>query len=430
MNITKKSLRLQGIIYGDMKKENDLLSCAENAARGGVTLLRIYKGRLADSSFQSLFNKISAVAKKRNLPIIIGESIDEMIRMNADGVHVRFSSSEELEWIREKSFGKGLGVTVKSVEEAVSAQEAGADYIEFSDIFKTDGRREARMLNLRSLNKICAAVSIPVIASGGITEDNLELLEGSGVDGVASNHGIFFRHDTVRAAAHLRRAVDKTVLPQSRLQGAIFDMDGTLLDSMAIWNELGERYLDGLGIEPRSDLRGALKDLSLNQAAVYFRHEYNVDLPAEEIHRQLSRMIKQFYDNEVEPKEGAVELLETLRKRRVPMILLTATEKRQAVSIMERCNLLSYFDCVLSCDELGSSKSHRGVFEEARRRIGTPLNSTWVFEDSLYAVATAKRAGFHVAAVYDNASRRDWEKIRSKSDISVESLKDFPIHKL
>lgn len=430
MNITKKSLRLQGVIYGDMKKENDLLSCVESAARGGVTLLRIYKSRLADSAFDSLYNKISVIAKKRDLPLVIGENIGEMTRLNSDGFHVKFSSSKELQEIRESLSGKTLGVTVKNVDEALSAQEAGADYIEFAGIFNNDGRRDTRILFLRTLNKICSAVCIPVIASGGITEDNIEMLEGSGIYGVASNHGVFFRRDTERAAARLRRAVDKAVLPQSRLQGAIFDMDGTLLDSMVIWNELGERYLMGLGIEPRPDLRGALKDLSLNQAVVYFRHEYKVDLPIEEIHKQLSEMIKRFYDNEVTPKEGAVELLETLRQRRVPMILLTATEKKQALSIMERCNLLAYFDCVLSCDELGSSKSHRKVFEEARRRIGTPLGSTWVFEDALYAVATAKRAGFHVAAVYDNASRGDWEKIRSKSDISVESLKDFPIRKL
>lgn len=136
MNMTKKSLRLQGVIYGDMKTERDLISCVENAAGNGVTLLRLYKGRLAESAFFSLYNKISDIAKKENIPLVIGGSIDDTSALNADGAHIKFSSAEELQDIRRKLSGKAFGITVESVEEAVLAQEAGADYIEFADVLK------------------------------------------------------------------------------------------------------------------------------------------------------------------------------------------------------------------------------------------------------------------------------------------------------
>lgn len=310
------------------------------------------------------------------------------------------------------------------------AQDAGADYVELARVFNTDGKRETRLLNLSLLKEICACVSIPVIASGGITEENMEMLAGIGVDGVASIHSVFFRRDTAAATALVRRSVDDVVLPQSGIQGAIFDMDGTLIDSMAIWEELGERYIRNKNMTPKPDLNEAVKHLSLSQASSYLKHEYNIDLPQEEIYHQLSRTVKIYYDSEAKLKEGALELLEKLKERKVPIALLTATDRGQTESILKRCGIYDFFDVILTVAEFGQSKAHTAIFKEVRHRLGTPVNTTWVFEDALYAAAAAKRAGFRVTAVYDESGRCDWDKIRRKADIAVESLADFPVERL
>lgn len=205
--------------------------------------------------------------------------------------------------------------------------------------------------------------------------------------------------------------------------GAIFDMDGTLLDSMPIWDRVGMEYLAGLGIRARPDLPQRLLTMTMRQAAACFRAEYGVALPDAAIIDGINARIEAFYRESAPEKAGAAAFLQALRRRGVAMCVATATDRPLAEAALRRTGLLPFFDFLLTCTEAGG-KDCPEIFRRAQMRLGTPREQTLVFEDALYAIRTAKRAGFPVAAVFDPSSRADQEEIRKTADFYVASFLD------
>ena len=200
-----------------------------------------------------------------------------------------------------------------------------------------------------------------------------------------------------------------------KMTGAIFDMDGTLLDSMPIWDRVGIDYLAGLGIQARPDLPERLLTMSMRQAAAYFG--YGVNLPEAEIMDGVNARIEAFYRKTAPAKEGVRDFLHALRQSGVKMCVATATDRPLAEAALRRTGLLSYFSFLLTCTEAGFGKDSPDIFVLAQKKLGTPREQTVVFEDALYAMQTAKRAGFPVAAVYDASSQADQEQIRQLADV-------------
>ena len=206
-----------------------------------------------------------------------------------------------------------------------------------------------------------------------------------------------------------------------RIRGAIFDVDGTLLDSMFIWDTIGETYLRSIGYEPREKLNEVFKNMSLFQAARYYRTEYGVTLSIDEIMNGVNAMLERYYRFEVSLKPGVAELLAQLQASGVKLCIATATDRYLVEAALERCGVLSCFGAVFTCNEVGHGKDEPDIFEEALRFLGTEKAETVVFDDALYAVRTAKEAGFPVAAVYDSHERSQAE-VCARSDLYLEDL--------
>lgn len=205
------------------------------------------------------------------------------------------------------------------------------------------------------------------------------------------------------------------------LKGAIFDLDGTLLDSMRVWDTLGADYLRSRGIEPRENLKEKFKELSLYEAACYFKNDYGVNDSPEEIMAAMNGMIETFYADEVLPKAGVPEFLKTLQSKNVKMCIATATDEYLVKSALIRNGLLGYFDQIFTCASVGSGKDHPDIYESALSCLKTDKKETIVFEDALFAVKTAKRAGFIVCGIFDSSESRQ-DEIRKRSDYY---LQDF-----
>ncbi len=206
-----------------------------------------------------------------------------------------------------------------------------------------------------------------------------------------------------------------------RIRGAIFDVDGTLLDSMFIWDTIGETYLRSIGYQPKENLNETFKNMSLRQAARYYQTEYGVTQSIDEIMDGVNAMLERYYRFEVPLKPGVAELLERLRQDGVRLCIATATDRHLVEAGLDRCGVLSCFGEIFTCNEVGHGKDEPDIFEAALRFLGTRREETLVFDDALYAVRTAKGAGFLVAAVYDSHERSQAE-VRARSDLYLEDL--------
>lgn len=206
------------------------------------------------------------------------------------------------------------------------------------------------------------------------------------------------------------------------IKGAIFDVDGTLLESMGIWNDVGERYLRARGLTPEPGLGKILFPMSLEEGADYIIAHYDVTESREEIIAGVLQIVEYFYMHEVELKPGVREMLSDLKEKNIPMVVATTNVRSQIEEAFQRLGILDYFEKMFTCSEVGSGKSDARIYEEAAKCLQTKPNETLVFEDALHAAETAKRAGFLVVGLYDEASRANWEEIQKLTDISMKEM--------
>lgn len=211
------------------------------------------------------------------------------------------------------------------------------------------------------------------------------------------------------------------------IKGAIFDIDGTLLDSMPIWENAGARYLARLGIEAKSDLKERLDALSLPEGALYMQEEYNLSVSTEDILEGVNQVVQDFYYKEAAMKPGAYNLIKRLKANGIKLIIATATDAKMAKAALIRNGIWEDFAGMLTCEEAGAGKTSPKIFELARQRLETKKEETWVFEDSLYAVKTAKEAGFPVCSIYDAYSEKDTEEIRKLSNVYAEDFEEIKL---
>ena len=211
------------------------------------------------------------------------------------------------------------------------------------------------------------------------------------------------------------------------IRGVIFDVDGVLLNSMPVWENLGEIYLERLGIEAEKGLGETLFAMSLEEGADYLIENYGLKQTPGEIIAGLNREVQDFYGRKVPLKEGVRGYLEEFRDRKIPMAIATSGDRANAEAALKRLKVLSYFRAVFTCSEIGSSKSQPDIYYAAALQLDTDPSDTWVFEDALHAIRTAKKAGFRTAGVYDRASGRDLAQIRDTADIYLPEFKSFEL---
>ena len=209
------------------------------------------------------------------------------------------------------------------------------------------------------------------------------------------------------------------------IKGVIFDFDGTLLDSMIIWVHFEIEYLRSLGAEAKPGLAEVLRSLSSVEEAIYFQKEYGITKSVEEIVAGRNSLIGEKYRNSIPLKPGVMEVLELLQSRGIKMCIATATERELIGPAIERLDLLKYISRVFTCEEVGQSKSSPDIFIQAAEYMGTDVSETLVVEDALYAIKTAKKAGFIVAGLYDKSSEDCMEEIKSLSDYYWMNFKEM-----
>ena len=216
MSFTKDEIRRGMLLYAVtdqswLKEGERLPAVCEAVLASGATFLQIREKDLDPGAFETEAARLKALCERYGVPFVVNDSVEIALAIDADGVHVGQSDIRGRDIRSLMGPDKILGISAGTVEEAVAAEHAGADYIGVGAVFGTSTKKNARNLTVSKLREITEAVSIPVVAIGGINKNNLMELAGSGVDGVAVVSAIFAAEDPGRAAAELLAIAEEMV---------------------------------------------------------------------------------------------------------------------------------------------------------------------------------------------------------------------------
>lgn len=209
------------------------------------------------------------------------------------------------------------------------------------------------------------------------------------------------------------------------IKGAIFDVDGTLLDSMPAWENVVEDYMRTVGLTPRENIREELNHMGSSQIPEFLRREYGAAGTDREILSGINKELEDTYFNTAPLKPGVPTLLEDFKRRGIKMCVITATERYLVEAALRRNGILDYFERVYTSREEKTGKSKPEIFLRAVSMLGTPIAETVVFEDALYAIRTAKQAGLPVVAVYDPFDPSAQNEIKALADRYYHSLETW-----
>ena len=209
MRLDKNSLKLYAVTDRKWLKGSSLEEEVEKAVRAGVTMVQLREKHMEFAELITLAKKIGAVVHKYNIPLIINDDIEAALASGADGVHVGQDDICASEARQKIGSSMILGVSAGTAEMALEAERCGADYIGAGAVFSTSTKEDAKIMSFDELKRICDSVSIPVVAIGGITEENIMELSGSGIAGAAVVSAIFAKEDVMVSSARLLTLIEK-----------------------------------------------------------------------------------------------------------------------------------------------------------------------------------------------------------------------------
>lgn len=209
------------------------------------------------------------------------------------------------------------------------------------------------------------------------------------------------------------------------INGYIIDMDGTIVDSMGIWDDLGSRFLIQKQVTPAANLKDILAPLSINQAIDYLIKEYHLSQSHKQINQEINNLLNTIYSNEVKLKPGAKTFINKCFKYQKKLCLLTANNYQTTISILNKHNLTNKFDQIITCDDTHLTKQDGIIYEYAAKQLILNKEECIVIEDAYHAIKCAKTAGFKVWAIADKSNLQYWDKICKLSDLNFNNMHEM-----
>lgn len=205
----------------------------------------------------------------------------------------------------------------------------------------------------------------------------------------------------------------------------IFDMDGTLLDSLSVWADSDREFITGLGHEYDHSHSYAMKTMHFDSACEYLVRTFGLKLSPEETGERILQIVEEKYLHGISLKDGALDFIKSAHARGIKMCVATSNRKSLAVDSLKAQGIFDYMEFVLTSDEVGCGKESTKIFLQSAERMGVPPSETAVFEDSIHAVKSAKEADFYVVGVYDPLCEEEFAQIEKSADRTIKSFSEI-----
>ena len=412
--------------------DRQLMSCdslteaVEQAILGGCTMIQLREKELSSLEFYNQAVAVKQVTDKYHIPLIINDRIDIAMAVQATGVHI---GQHDLPAAAvRKVIGENmlLGVSASSIAEAIQAQQDGADYLGVGAMFPTGTKTDADSVSMEELQKIRTAVSLPIVVIGGINKGNTGRFKPMGIDGLAVVSAIIAQSDIKAAAAELKDLFAERKRKMD-FNAAIFDLDGTILDSMDVWEHIDIQFLKKRNLPVPENYVTEICARSFEEAAQYTIDLFGLQETVEGIIEEWNNMAVEEYSNHVGLLPHALDYLLRLKEHGIKLAVATGLPEKLYIPCLKNNSILELFDALCSTDEVQRGKEYSDVFELAARKLGVAPEHCIVFDDVLPAIKSAKAARMLAGGIYDKYSADQRTEIERIADIYLLDFRQAPI---
>ena len=397
MKDLKSSLKVYAVTDRYWLNGRKLKDDVRKAILGGATMIQLREKELDFESFVKEAKEIKEVCKEYDIPFIINDSIEVFLACDADGIHVGQEDMVASEVRKIIGNNKILGVSATNLDEAIKAYNMGADYLGVGTIFNTSTKLDAKDVSFDTLVSITNTIPIPVVAIGGITKDNIKELKNTGIDGVAVVSAIFGKEDIIEETKLLDKEISNIVFDPSKYNSFIVDYDGTILDSLDMWEDIASRYVESKGFELEEDLDLIVKKMSNKDGVIYIKNHYLKEKSIEEIEKDLDSFVAKEYLS-LKIDKSIINFLKDL-KRYGKLYLFTATSYSLVTKSLMNNNIYQLFDEIYTSSNFNFSKETGEGYKKIVDLNNLNKEKTLVIEDAIHAIIGANKCNLDVLAI-------------------------------